>query len=139
VVKDVRIIGLNLVYHAFNNASFNKTPFLFIIFIYSIRIIAFQTTIHQRAITHIILVAEKYSHLSKYKILNQGNTHINQSKNVIIIIHAIQKLPNCHTNNKYIKSKLIHIAIHKSLNVSIVTSHSHHHSILYFLPSFKPI
>ena len=56
-----------------------------------------------------------------------------QDKNVIIIIQAILKLENCHTNKKYIANKLKNIAIHKSLKVSIVSSHSHHHSITYFL------
>jgi hypothetical protein len=65
VVRDVRIIGLNLVYHAFRRASFIVRPFSFIMFIYSISIIEFHTTIHARAIIHIIEVAEKYSHDTK--------------------------------------------------------------------------
>ena len=52
------------------------------------------------------------------------------SKNVIIIIQAILKLENCHTNRKYIAKSEIIIANHKSLNVSIVSSHSPHHSNL---------
>lgn len=100
VVSDVNIIGLNLTYQAFNKASFNKIHLFFKIFMYSINIIAFHTTIHQSAIIHIILVAEKYSHFNKYKIENHGNTHKNQSKNVIIIIHATLKEENCHTKSK---------------------------------------
>ena len=100
VVSEVKIIGLNLVYHAFSKASFISIQFFFRILIYSINIIAFHTTIHQRAITQIILVAEKYSFFIKYRILNQGKTHRNHSKKVIIIIHAIQKEENCHTRSK---------------------------------------
>jgi hypothetical protein len=62
--------------------------------------IAFQTTIHAKAIIQIIEVAEKYSQFNKYSIVNQGNTQKNHSKNVIIITPAIQKLLNCHTNIK---------------------------------------
>gem|GEM_PF-4775961 len=39
-------------------------------------------------------MAEKYSQFNKYKKLNPGNTQKNQSKNVIIIIQAIQKEAN---------------------------------------------
>ena len=100
VVSEVSRIGLNLVYHAFSKASFIVRPFSFIMFMYSTNIIEFQTTIQARAITHIIDVAEKYSLLNIYNKENQGNTHINQSKNAIIIIHATLKFLNCHTRSK---------------------------------------
>jgi len=105
--------------------------------IYSTSIIEFQTTIHARAITHIILVAEKYSQDIKYNILNQGKTQKKPSKNAIIIIQAILKFLNCPTSSKYIQRIAIIMAVHKSLNVSIVSSHSHHHSILYDFQSFN--
>jgi hypothetical protein len=94
VVIDVKIIGVNLTYQAFNSASFIVNQLFFKIFIYSINIIAFQTTIHANAITHIIDVAEKYSQFNKYSKLNHGKTPKNHNKNVIIIIPAIQKEEN---------------------------------------------
>jgi hypothetical protein len=129
VVRDVKIIGLNLVYEACNIAFFNTSQLFLSMFIYSTKSIAFHTTIHHRAIIQIILVAEKYSFFIMYNKLNHQNTQKNHSKNVIIIILAIEKLLNCHTSKKYIASRAIAIAIHKSINVSIVSSHSPHHSI----------
>jgi len=128
-VRDVSIIGLNLVYPAFSKASFIVNQLFFIIFIYSISIIEFQTTIQARAIIHIIEVAEKYSFFIRYKKLKPGHTPKKPSKNVSIIIQPILKLLNCATIKKYIANIAIIIANHKSLKVSIVSFHSHHQFI----------
>ena len=139
VVRLVRIIGANLTYHALSNASHKVSQCFFSVLTYSIKIIAFHTTIQARAITQIIEVAEKYSFFTRYKNVKPGQTQKNQSKKVIIITQAIQKLANCHTKTKYIAIKEIAIAIHKSLKVSIVNSHSHHHSIIYVFQSCSQI
>jgi hypothetical protein len=82
-------------------------------------------------------VALKYSFFNRYNILNQGNIPKNQSKKGSITIQAILKLLNCPTIKKYIASRAKIIAVHKSLNVSIVSFHSPSHSILYVFQSFN--
>jgi len=62
--------------------------------------IEFHTTIHARAMIHIIEVAEKYSLLKRYKSVNHGKIQKKPSKKAIIIIPATLKFLNCPTSNK---------------------------------------
>gem|GEM_PF-1988166 len=124
VVKEVIIIGFNLLEPASNMLYLKPCQLSKSILRYSIYIIAFPTTIPAKAITHIILVALKYWLSNKNNPVNRGITQKNPSKNVIIIFPHILKLLNCATIIKYIANNAIIIASHKSLKVSILNFHS---------------
>jgi len=89
VVREVTKIGFSLVQAESTTAHFFVHPFARRILVYSTRMMAFPTTIHAKAITQIIDVAEKYSFVDRKSSVNPGKTPINPSKNETIIVPPI--------------------------------------------------
>ena len=81
--------------------------------------------IHANAITQIIDVAVKYSFDVKYNKLYHGKIPINPNKNGNIMIPHIPNHLNLTETMIYRANRVNPKANHKSLNVSMLSSHSH--------------